>query len=979
MAIGNSDGSITLSVQVDKASLESALKGVESGSKKSGKKISTNFKQIGATISKGFALAATAATAAIAGITKQSVSAYAEYEQLVGGVETLFKGAADKIKAYAEDAFYTAGLSANEYMQQVTSFSASLISSCAGDTEKAADIANMALIDISDNVNKMGSTQESVTMAYQGFAKQQYMLLDNLKLGYGGTKTEMERLLKDAQAITGVKYDIDNLADVYTALHVIQHQLGITGTTEEEAEKTISGSAKMAKASWQNVLAAISGGGDLDRAINNLVFSITKLFQNLSPVVQQALIGIGDAIEGIAPMLAQNVAVAIIQSIPSVVHAVYSMFLGAAKGIWQGIKAVFMGKSVGGTITAQLNKQTSETDAMANSIGAGADNQDELTKGVKGTNKELKKTLAGFDDLQILTDNSRAGGSGGKGASGGGVDTSGVGGGFGEIEQEQGDGGVDVNPWLTAIKGLVEVLVGVGMIALGIILCTKGSVKWGISCIIFGLMSIGAGLADLQEAFDASKAKEILLIVTGINGLLLLSIGCILLFTGHIPWGIGAIISGLAMLAVTAYEAATKLNTQEIMTFLSTFMAFLGGALLALGVFLCWMNCWPMGIACIIAGASSLGVSAYATSQNDGSEVTNWLLTILTVISGALLALGIILCVFGGFSPLAIGLIIAGATLLAVSLVNQSDTIPGEVQKWVNLIFTIVSAAALVLGIIMMCAGQFTPLSIGLVIVGAAGLAAEIAVNWEWLKTKLGEEIGIIAGVVSAALLVLGIIILLASGGAALPLGLALIIAGAAGLVTVVAANWDGIVDKVKEVWQKIKDFWNDHVKKVFTKEWWENLAKKCGNGLISAFESAVNGVIGLFEKMINFIVKGLNKISFDVPDWVPGVGGKTFGFDLQEASLGRVSIPRLAKGAVIPANREFLAVLGDQKKGVNIEAPLQTIVDAFNIALSQRPAETSQGNTIVVLELDGRELGRAVVEQGNKESRRIGTRLVIA
>ena len=322
MAISGGDGSIILTTKVDQKGLKSGLKSMTS------------------IVTKSFAVIGAAAATATVAITKMAVSAYADYEQLVGGVETLFKGSAQKVIDYANDAFYTAGVSANEYMQQVTSFSASLIRSTAGDTDKAADIANMALIDISDNVNKMGSSMESVTLAYQGFAKQQYMLLDNLKLGYGGTKTEMERLLKDAQALTGVKYDINNLADVYSAIHAIQEELGITGTTAKEAEKTITGSANMMKAAWQNVLSAIAGGGDLDRAINNLVYSIQKYFENIVPVVERSLVGIGRLIEQVAPMLVQNVASALIQSIPSLINAIYQMIIGLAKGIWQGIKDV---------------------------------------------------------------------------------------------------------------------------------------------------------------------------------------------------------------------------------------------------------------------------------------------------------------------------------------------------------------------------------------------------------------------------------------------------------------------------------------------------------------------------------------------------------------------------------------------------------------------------------------------------------------
>lgn len=376
MAISGGDGSIILTTQVDQSGLKKGL---------------GSAKKFGATAGKAFlAIGAAAATATVA-ITKMATDAYADYEQLVGGVETLFKGSADKVKAYAENAFYTAGVSANEYMKQVTSFSASLIRSTAGDTDKAADVANMAMIDMSDNANKMGTSMESITMAYQGFAKQQYMLLDNLKLGYGGTKGEMERLLRDAEALTGVKYDINNLADVYSAIHAIQEELGITGTTAKEAEKTISGSANMMKAAWQNVLSAIAGGGDLDRAINNLVYSVSKYFENIVPVVERALQGIGQLIERVAPLLVQTVARALIKAIPSLLNAVYQMIIGLAKGIYQGIIDLFKGGA------------QKAVEAQTNEIAQSVENQNALTEAVEETAKAQKGALAGFDEINTLT------------------------------------------------------------------------------------------------------------------------------------------------------------------------------------------------------------------------------------------------------------------------------------------------------------------------------------------------------------------------------------------------------------------------------------------------------------------------------------------------------------------------------------------------------------------------------------------------
>ena len=192
----------------------------------------------GAAIVAGAAAAATA----VSGLAATTVSSYADYEQLIGGVETLFKDSAGIVEGYAKNAYKTAGMTANQYMETVTSFSASLLQGLNGDTAEAAKVADMAITDMSDNANKMGTDMQSIQNAYQGFAKQNYTMLDNLKLGYGGTKTEMERLLADASKLSGVRYNIDNLNDVYEAIHVIQGEMGITGTTAKEATSTISGS-----------------------------------------------------------------------------------------------------------------------------------------------------------------------------------------------------------------------------------------------------------------------------------------------------------------------------------------------------------------------------------------------------------------------------------------------------------------------------------------------------------------------------------------------------------------------------------------------------------------------------------------------------------------------------------------------------------------------------------------------------------------
>lgn len=237
------------------------------------------------------------AAVAIGKALSASISEGAALEQSLGGIETLFKDSADKVKANAAKAYQTAGMSANDYMELTTSFSASLLSSLAGDTSKAADVADMAMVDMSDNANKMGTNMEDIKNAYQGFAKQNYTMLDNLKLGYGGTKSEMERLLADAQKISGVEYNIDNLSDVYSAIHVIQGQLDITGTTAKEAATTISGSFNQMKAAAKNVMGEIALGMDVGPALNELANTIiTFAVGNLLPAVWNVISALPSAI-----------------------------------------------------------------------------------------------------------------------------------------------------------------------------------------------------------------------------------------------------------------------------------------------------------------------------------------------------------------------------------------------------------------------------------------------------------------------------------------------------------------------------------------------------------------------------------------------------------------------------------------------------------------------------------------------------------
>lgn len=276
-----------------KGKLSSVLGGeASSAGKSAGKTVGAS---LGSSIKK--TIAAAGISTAVAKAFKSALSEGADLQQSLGGIETLFKDSANKVIANAKNAYMTAGLSANEYMESITSFSASLLQGLAGDTNKAADVADMALTDMSDNANKMGTSMELIQNAYQGFAKQNYTMLDNLKLGYGGTKTEMQRLLVDAQKLTGVKYDMDNLSDVYEAIHIIQEEMGITGTTADEAAGTFSGSLASMKAAVGNLLGNLSLGENIKPAMDALISSIgTFLIDNLFPMVRNILSGLVDYI-----------------------------------------------------------------------------------------------------------------------------------------------------------------------------------------------------------------------------------------------------------------------------------------------------------------------------------------------------------------------------------------------------------------------------------------------------------------------------------------------------------------------------------------------------------------------------------------------------------------------------------------------------------------------------------------------------------
>lgn len=339
-----------------KDNMPPAVKGLGSIVSAAGKLAKITFK---ATVASMAALGTTAVAVGkgVAKAVKASIEGFGDYEQLVGGVETLFKSSSNEVVKYANNAYKTAGLTANEYMETVTSFSASLLQSLNGDTAKAAQVADMAITDMSDNANKMGTDMSSIQNAYQGFAKQNYTMLDNLKLGYGGTKQEMERLLADAEKLSGQKYDISNLNDVYQAIHVIQTNIGITGTTAKEASTTIQGSIKAVKSTFQNLITGLADKkANIHQLVGNFTDSVITAGKNIIPRIVTIVKNMGPAISETVTTL-----------LPELIPVVSELINQLVNGIMQNLKPIIQAAT---TIVSTLANALTEDDTITSIIDA---------------------------------------------------------------------------------------------------------------------------------------------------------------------------------------------------------------------------------------------------------------------------------------------------------------------------------------------------------------------------------------------------------------------------------------------------------------------------------------------------------------------------------------------------------------------------------------------------------------------------------
>lgn len=630
---------------------------------------------------------------------------------------------------------------------------------------------------------------------------------------------------------------------------------------------------------------------------------------------------------------------------------------------WITAAMISIGKLIASLTGKSYSSMVAQGKALkdrANSYGKAASGANKATgaskKHAKAVDKETKamqKQLAAFDELNILqedktepnTGTDSAGAGGGAGGSGGLAGT------FQDLGNATQKAQADI--------AALHMVIGAALCTVGVVLLFMGHIRLGLGFIVAGIAEFGVGLQQYTEMDYGSKISKKLNTILGIVGLSLLALGVILFFHGYIPLGLGAIIAGIGVLAVKSV-VSQPYDGADIKT---TFLRILKSAayyMLCIGLIVLLIpHMLPIGLGLIIGGIGLLKYTQAQLGSNEAyTEIDKFFKKNEKLIVGiglAICVLGILLCCVMQF-VLGMGLIIAGAGLVwAEATINNKmaiQTIDDFFKQSQKLIVGI-ALSLLVIGIVLCAAGVSLPLGIGLIAVGALALAKEVSLNWDYIKDKtisfLDKNKGLIIGV-SAAMLVLGIILLFT--GVGIPLALGLIAAGGGILAAELVANWSFITDKVKDVWETVKSYWNNHIKKYFTASWWGDLAK-----------TAINGFIEWFIKGLNKLINEINSLGFDMPDVL---GGGHVGFNIPS-----IPVPHLAQGAVIPPNREFLAVLGDQKRGTNIEAPLDTIKQAVAEVLAN--SGYSGGNQPIILELDGREVGRTFGKAIQQEANRVG------
>lgn len=417
-----------------------------------------------------------------------------------------------------------------------------------------------------------------------------------------------------------------------------------------------------------------------------------------------------------------------------------------------------------------------------------------------------------------------------------------------------------------------------------------------------------------------------------------------------------------------------QFTTDEYKAKIDELTAYLSGALLALGAILCFSGAnIPLGIALMAAGAIGL-VTLIKENWNAMSDRLRAALTnVLSVLGLFALAIGAILCLSGANIPLGIGLMLAGAAMLGTAVALNWNAVNDKTKNTLSALMMALGMTLLAIGAVLCFSGANLPLGIGLMIAGAASIAASVAMNWNKAPEKTKAAIKSLMGSIGVSLIAIGAV--LCFSGANLPLGIGMMIAGGAAIAAASDLDWSALLTKLKEMWQNIKQWWNTSVSKFFTADYWKALGRRIIDGLLSglkaAWESVKTWVANAVSWFGNKFVEAQNSIAKSNSGRSGGFGARSggFGSPSRAPSISRVSAPALARGAVIPPNKEFLAVLGDQKSGTNIETPLATMVEAFKQAM----AESGGGTTTVVIQLDGKEIARSTVKNINNMTRAAG------
>jgi hypothetical protein len=467
---------------------------------------------------------------------------------------------------------------------------------------------------------------------------------------------------------------------------------------------------------------------------------------------------------------------------------------------------------------------------------------------------------------------------------------------------------------------------------------SQGSKKKG------GGTTAGLGNALGITKNDSKNAKKIgseisktLLSIMGVVGTALVAVGLILCATGNLAWGIGFIVAGASLLGVTMATLKSDAISQEVKDALSNVLIITGIVAIILGILCCVAQHWVVGIGLIVTGAISIGTTVALNWQGIKEQMQGVFGDVLAVVGLVAIVLGVLCCVAQHWG-IGIGLIVTGALAVGSVVAVNWDSIKIMLQEKLGVALALVGIVAIVIGVLC-CTAQMWGIGIGFIVTGALAVGSVVAVNWDTIKELLQDKLGAALAIVGIVAIVLGVLCCFTGNFA---LGLGLIVSGISAVGGVTALNWDSILDKLKDVWSKIQAWWDANVKQYFTYAWWASLGKNMINGLLRWM---VNG--------LNSLIDELNEFGFELPD---DLGGGWVGFDLDH-----IDVPQLAKGAVLPPNKPFLAMVGDQKHGTNIEAPLDTIVDAVRIALGG--SNGFGGKIEVPVYLNGTQIAIAVRE----------------